>query len=576
MANETEINQLTSEVAGLKTAAHAILDNAGGAAAANAEAAAAAKQAAEDANAEAQTVATAFGGVSTLDTIRDQTIAAAARTYDTLAALLADTAVYPVDTYLSVRGGGTYKQVASGGDFSNAGKFYEVASSSPLLTDFAGAITDRSGDPSTWDWGQAASAASAWLLRNGGGRIVVPEGVYRHASPIVVGVENVPQEWVCHGAVFRPDAGVEAIVQSQARAGNAGVIVRGATVDGQFGAGTVGCVIRDHASAVLTETVIKSCDTGVLITCENDWSESSHLDAVYIRDCQKGIHFENVSGTGSCGYFSWGQVHVDYIGGSGSWADPVGVIIGVGTNIWVSDISNLVLHVSGPTATAIRVSGDISRQTRWRGVVEGFTHASMSNRYGIHLTSDANAFSAAWEFFPLGHWSDVVFNEAVGGNAQFLLRERGVGHVLTDVTHPHTDVYLDGEAFPRLRLRPDRVSLGSGASNPDTHLVRAAANVLASAGQLAFHNTSGRRATFDISATGDRTFTFGNSSGRVPAVSAGAPNQTYGLLFASAGAGAPTGTPADVPTGCVAMYVDTTNSRFYVNIGGVWKSVALT
>ena len=116
MANETEINQLTSEVAGLKTAAQAIIDNAGGAAAANAEAAAAAKQAAEDANSEAQTVAAAFGGVSTLDTIRDQTIAAAARTYDTLAALLADTAVYPVGTRLSVRGGGTYERVASGGD----------------------------------------------------------------------------------------------------------------------------------------------------------------------------------------------------------------------------------------------------------------------------------------------------------------------------------------------------------------------------------------------------------------------------------------------------------------------------
>ena len=71
MANETEINQLTSEVAGLKTAAQAIIDNAGGAAAANAEAAAAAKQAAED-------IADAFGGVANLEQVRDDTQNAAA------------------------------------------------------------------------------------------------------------------------------------------------------------------------------------------------------------------------------------------------------------------------------------------------------------------------------------------------------------------------------------------------------------------------------------------------------------------------------------------------------------------
>jgi hypothetical protein len=40
-------------------------------------------------------------------------------------------------------------------------------------------------------------------------------------------------------------------------------------------------------------------------------------------------------------------------------------------------------------------------------------------------------------------------------------------------------------------------------------------------------------------------------------------------------AGTPTGTPASVPTGCVAMVVDTTNDKFYLYIGGAWKSVTL-
>ena len=162
MANETEINQLTSEVAGLKTAAQAILDNAGGAAAANAEAAAAAKQAAEDANAAAQTIATAFGGVSTLDTIRDQTIAAAARTYDTLTAMLADTAVYPVGTRLSVRGGGTYKVVASGGDLQRGdGVHVDVVAEGSVLVSALGAVGDGTTDDTAAF--QAANTAATRL-----------------------------------------------------------------------------------------------------------------------------------------------------------------------------------------------------------------------------------------------------------------------------------------------------------------------------------------------------------------------------------------------------------------------------
>ena len=189
MANETEINQLTSEVAGLKTAAQAILDNAGGAAAANAEAAAAAKQAAEDANAAAQTVATAFGGVSTLDTIRDQTIAAAARTYDTLAALLADTAVYPVGTRLSVRGGGTYQRVASGGDLQRGdGVQVQLALIGTISLEALGAVGDGTTDDS-------AAFAKAVSLRDRAGTNIVVTGtlgkVYCLHSTIAVAKNGV-------------------------------------------------------------------------------------------------------------------------------------------------------------------------------------------------------------------------------------------------------------------------------------------------------------------------------------------------------------------------------------------------
>jgi hypothetical protein len=41
-------------------------------------------------------------------------------------------------------------------------------------------------------------------------------------------------------------------------------------------------------------------------------------------------------------------------------------------------------------------------------------------------------------------------------------------------------------------------------------------------------------------------------------------------------AGTPTGTPGTVPTGCVPMVFDTTNSKFWIYTGGAWKGVVLS
>lgn len=454
--------------------------------------------------------------------------------------------------------------------------FQVVGRKTPRIWDFAGAITDRSSGEWEWDWSEASVAANKWLLRNGGGTVEIPSGNYRCAGPMVDGTVNVPQKWDCKGSTILPDAGVEVIIQSQARANNKGVSVTGITIDGQYRAGTVGVVIRDHASGILHDSQIRFCETGVLLESVNDWSESSSLYDVYVRDCKTGIHFKNSGGTGSMGYFSWGLVHVDYIGGSGNWSGtPIGIHVGEGTNVWVSDIASLVLHVTGATATAMRIDGDASRSVRWRGVVEGFSSPAPVSRDAIHISATGNAFSAEFEMFPLGTWTNIINNQASGTNGAIVLKERGVGSFVQSSITPVLDAYVIGESAPRIRLTPSGLGLGSGSAPPDSLLSRLGANLIGSSGKIAFHNSANRRGTLDSVATGDRDYTFGNSSGRIPAVSAGAPNQTFGLLFMSSGSGAPTGTPADVPVGAVAMYYDTAENKFYI-YNGSWRGVILS
>lgn len=51
---------------------------------------------------------------------------------------------------------------------------------------------------------------------------------------------------------------------------------------------------------------------------------------------------------------------------------------------------------------------------------------------------------------------------------------------------------------------------------------------------------------------------------------------THGFTYIPSMPGAPTGVPAETPTGAAPMVVDTTGSKLYVYIGGAWKSCTLT
>ena len=117
MANETEINQLTSEVAGLKTAAQAIIDNAGGAAATNAAAAAQAKTDAETAAAQAESLVETIAPLATLETLAAQTAADAANSAlnKTASETARDAAFANASVYADVATGRA--AVADGGQF---------------------------------------------------------------------------------------------------------------------------------------------------------------------------------------------------------------------------------------------------------------------------------------------------------------------------------------------------------------------------------------------------------------------------------------------------------------------------
>ena len=217
------------------------------------------------------------------------------------------------------------------------------------------------------------------------------------------------------------------------------------------------------------------------------------------------------------------------------------------------------------------VEGDLSRNIRIHSVLEGFNTAV--GRIAIDITSTGNVFGAQFDTFFLGNWDTQVRDSATGSNGNFVINERGTQYRAEDDV-PLLRALNLGADYPKMELMPNELRFGSGAADTDVALRRSSDGNLQSRGLFEFLNASNRRTILDSAATGTRTVTFGNSSGRVPAVATGATNQTFGFNFISSASGAPTGVPADVPAGCVALCWDGANKRICVRDGADWFATA--
>jgi hypothetical protein len=142
--------------------------------------------------------------------------------------------------------------------------------------------------------------------------------------------------------------------------------------------------------------------------------------------------------------------------------------------------------------------------------------------------------------YPTGSGGDVRFNNFANNAARLVVRDDGnigVG-TITGVTS-------------RLTFAAATNAAGGILFGADTNLYRSATDTL----------------------TTDDTLVAGG--GLVVGTGALATNATGGFFYADSCAGTPTGTPVSF-AGRVPVVVDTTNSKLYAFVGGVWKSVTLT
>lgn len=170
-----------------------------------------------------------------------------------------------------------------------------------------------------------------------------------------------------------------------------------------------------------------------------------------------------------------------------------------------------------------------------------------------------------------GSGTKLLQRWAVGGTAQAFLTNIGIG------------------CFSSLSA-VNTIGFGSTLGSSDVTLSRDAADTLAlrrstNAQALRVYNTytdgsnyrrwnlSWNTTTAIMQVVGAGTGTNGNLAVGNAAL---ATTDTVGYFMIPSSAGAPTGVPADIPTGQVALHFDSTNNKLYVYDGGWLSTAALT
>lgn len=346
--------------------------------------------------------------------------------------------------------------VKSDGDDFSASEYNELARIANAVYDVRrfGAVGDGVTDDS------AAIAAAQAALPSTGGVLFFTAGSYLINTGLVF-TTNVRTVLRGENATLKLAAGVVGITANMGGGGNNGFIIDGLQVDGQSNATTVGIKILDHFNAKLNNVRVVNCSTGILITDLATWSESTDFDNLYIKNCAIGIDFIKTTGTGSFGYLRWGMVHIDAIPNNG-----IGLRLGSGCNLNFSRISQLICHtVMNPTSViGLDINGDSGVGTYIHGILEAF--GTPTTTTAIDFTG-GNPTSTLFQMFIDGTWTNQVVSAV-----DFYLDRSAISRYFSSSGQEAQRFFVEGEAHPRLLLRPGSISLGSGAAGVDTVLGR--------------------------------------------------------------------------------------------------------
>lgn len=384
-----------------------------------------------------------------------------------------------------------------------------------------------SNDGLSWGTPKATLQAAVTALASTGGTIYAA-GTFTAGFAITA---NVFYRIIAvAGALIQPPISGIGVSISQANGNSAvGAIVDGFDIDGQSRATTTGAKIFDTDRAILRNTRIVNCTTGVDLVSEatGRWCEETRLADLFIAACTTGIAFRRVSGTGS-----FGETHMSNVGITGC---TTGVSISGASpmTFYRSRLYNLVVWV--PTGgTGILLDTDLAGVTIHAGLeVLAGTPTAITIGTNAQNTDKVNAqlyFSGAFAtkvsdaFSKTFVWRDG--DRKVFGVGNFGSSE----HYDTADTVPRWQVFGQFAGGGGVQVGP------GGSTAADTNLYRNGA---------------------DTWKTDDALIV---SDALTVKTVAGAVTDAAFLH-----------TPANGTIG-----IDTTNNKIYVRIGGAWKSVTVT
>jgi hypothetical protein len=361
---------------------------------------------------------------------------------------------------------------------------------------------------------------------NDGGELHIAAGVYNLAAGLTI-TANKRLRIVAYGCTFRVPAGVAGLLISQGNVNARGVVVEGAKFDGQGLSGNAGIVAQDTNNVTLIEPTVEGCIDGIILrsNAANGFVEGTRIENPLLRDNGTGIAFRTVAGTGS---FAQTMIHglrcVVGSNGIGLDLDSPGILQRgwIQGTFWIDS-----------NETAVSLDGNIEDSTL-RLAVEGAGGSTGNVALDIG-TNLVNMDQAEISLLLTGVINTQLNNP--GGKAFHYYPNAGKELIVQTAGTTFIGYRRHGDSTDRIRWEAltagGKMTFGNGTLL-DVELHRSAADILASADQW-------QPASFK--------------------------EQTKA------------GTPVDgdIVGGAVDgnIVVDTTASKIWVRVGGVWKGVVV-